>query len=114
MKPLEVVIKGSEHVIGYACSNCHLYYSPYIYLAKADDAVAAAKDAAERCCICYLCQQPIVQDKSCHRSVHEECVRIVERDRDYKEWADASPINLADYTGEYVYFDSKDHYCPTD
>ena len=54
--PKEVVVKGSEKVIGYACSACHRMHGVSIYLCKYEDQLKAAERSAKACCNTNKCE----------------------------------------------------------
>jgi ADP-ribose pyrophosphatase YjhB (NUDIX family) len=106
-EPWEVVIKGRDLVLGYACSICKIFHGATIYACKWEEAVIASREAAERCCNrkCEDCGN-VVGEK--YYLVCTDC--RVKRDvaREHERFAKAQKVLEADYIG-WLYFAGEYH-----
>jgi hypothetical protein len=102
-KPYEVVVKGRDLVIGYACPRCKIFHGATIYACKWDEAVKASYEAAERCCNrrCEDCGKRI--DEKIYYTVCVECRPAREAAREQARFDKAKKIPESDYDGWIFY-----------
>lgn len=107
--PIEVVVKGSEKVIGYACPECHMFCSPTIYACKWELALEAALDHATRCCDkrCQDCGEKL-EPKS-HYVVCNACRSKRDAANEASRFEKATKIPEAEYDG-WVYDEATEEY----
>jgi hypothetical protein len=98
-EPLEVVVKGGEKVVGYACSVCNLYHSPTIYAGNGPSVYEAARDAAVRCCDrrCEDCNDPL--EKGWHYTVCKPCHGKRDAKREQERYEKATKVPETEYDG---------------
>lgn len=100
MEPVEVVVKNTEKVIGYACSDCHLFHSATIYGCKWEEALRAAKRSADDCCNRQCaCGEFIDNNRTCC----DACKTNRDKARKDKAFANANKASSEDYSG-WVYW----------
>lgn len=110
--PIEVVVKGSEKVIGYACPECHMFCSPSIYACKWEMALEAAHDHATRCCDrrCEDCGEKL--EKKSYYTVCNNCRSKRDAAKEAARFEKATKIPEAEYDG-WVYDEATEEYYPS-
>lgn len=106
-EPLEVVVKGRDLVIGYACPVCRFFHGATIYVCKWEEAVIASRESAERCCNrkCKDCGNRVERK---HYVVCADCGTKRDEAREHERFAKAQKIPEADYDG-WLYYDGEYH-----
>lgn len=96
--PVEVVVRESGKLVGYACGECGRFYAAPVFL----DEEAARSEAlanTEQCCtprVCEKCSAPMGERLWL---VCPPCVKQAEEDRDRDAFDKATKVNAADYDG---------------
>ena len=112
-EPIEVVVKGSEKCIGYACPVCHMFCSPLIYAAKWDVAMEAAFDHARTCCDkrCEDCGAQL--DKKSYYIACPPCLSKRDAAKEAARFEKATKIPEAEYGENWVYDPAGEEYYPS-
>lgn len=108
-EPIEVVIKGSEKVIGYACPVCHMFCSPLIYACKWELALEAAFDHAKRCCDKHCEDCDVKLEKGDYNVLCRACRLKRDAAKEAARFEKATKIPEAEYDG-WVFDESSEEY----
>lgn len=97
--PLALIVKGTDHLIGYACPKCgavflvHKRADPKMYEASRQDEQA---QAAAHCVKDCVCGKPIGQS---YRLRCQECLAQMDADKERKWFEKSQKLRIEEYDG---------------
>lgn len=109
-EPWEVIVKGRDLVLGYACPVCRIFHGATIYACRWEDAVVASREAAERCCNrkCEDCGKRVGEK---HYVVCVDCGITRDAKREQERFAKAQKVKEIEYDG-WLYYCGEYHEDP--
>lgn len=101
---LELVIKGRDEPVGFACPQCGVMYTVKTFGGGGHpDAQQTAKQAAELHCAPKLCECGKPLDKKPY-TLCSECLEQREVEREHARFEKAAKVSIDDYDGDYAVF----------